>query len=76
MCGIAGIFNINEITPTVRNTALRMSGKLRHRGPDWSGIYTGKSAILTHERLSIVDPESGKQPLYSPDRKNILAVNV
>ena len=75
MCGIAGIFNINEITPTVRNTALRMSGKLRHRGPDWSGIYTGKSAILTHERLSIVDPESGKQPLYSPDRKHILAVN-
>lgn len=49
--------------------------KIRHRGPDWSGIYCGKSAILAHERLSIVDPESGGQPLFSPDRKQILAVN-
>ena len=52
-----------------------MSQKLRHRGPDWSGIYVGDSAILAHERLSIVDPQSGGQPLYSPDRKQILAVN-
>jgi asparagine synthase (glutamine-hydrolysing) len=52
-----------------------MSHKLRHRGPDWSGIYVGGSAILCHERLSIVDPESGGQPLYSPDKKQILAVN-
>ncbi len=52
-----------------------MSQKIRHRGPDWSGIYVGKSAILAHERLSIVDPESGGQPLFSPDRKQILAVN-
>ena len=54
---------------------LRMSQKLRHRGPDWSGIYCGGSAILAHERLSIVDPESGGQPLFSPDRKQVLAVN-
>ena len=52
-----------------------MSKKIRHRGPDWSGIYCGKSAILCHERLSIVDPQSGGQPLFSPDRKQILAVN-
>ena len=52
-----------------------MSKKIRHRGPDWSGIYTGGSAILTHERLSIVDPESGRQPLFSPDGKQVLAVN-
>ena len=52
-----------------------MSQKLRHRGPDWSGIYSGGSAILAHERLSIVDPESGRQPLFSPDGKQVLAVN-
>ena len=52
-----------------------MSKKIRHRGPDWSGIYVGKSAILCHERLSIVDPQSGGQPLFSPDRRQILAVN-
>ena len=52
-----------------------MSQKIRHRGPDWSGIYCGGSAILAHERLSIVDPESGQQPLFSPDRKQVLAVN-
>jgi len=52
-----------------------MSQTIRHRGPDWSGIYCGGAAILAHERLSIVDPESGGQPLYSPDRKQVLAVN-
>lgn len=75
MCGIAGIFNITSQTPELRNKALRMSQKIRHRGPDWSGIYVGGSAILAHERLSIVDPESGGQPLYSPDRRQVLAVN-
>ena len=75
MCGIAGIFNIQSQTPELRNKALRMAQKIRHRGPDWSGIYVGGSAILAHERLSIVDPESGGQPLYSPDRKQVLAVN-
>jgi len=75
MCGIVGIFNIKEQTKALRNKALVMARKIRHRGPDWSGIYCGKTAILTHERLSIVDPESGKQPLYSPDGKQILCVN-
>lgn len=75
MCGIVGIFNIHEQTPELRQKALGMSRKIRHRGPDWSGIYSGPRAILCHERLSIVDPESGKQPLFSPDMKQVLAVN-
>ena len=75
MCGIVGLFNVKEQTQELRQKALRMSQKIRHRGPDWSGIYCGGSAILAHERLSIVDPESGGQPLYSPDRKLVLAVN-
>ena len=75
MCGITGIFNILEQTPGLRDKALSMSRTIRHRGPDWSGIYCGGSCILTHERLSIVDPQSGKQPLFSSDRKVVLAVN-
>lgn len=75
MCGIVSIFNIKHQTPELRKKALEMSKKIRHRGPDWSGIYCGKSAILCHERLSIVDPESGKQPLFSTDKKQVLAVN-
>ncbi|MBR1840358.1 MAG: hypothetical protein IJ782_07240, partial [Prevotella sp.] len=66
MCGIVSILNIKQQAPYLRDKALRMSQKIRHRGPDWSGIYCGGSAILAHERLSIVDPESGGQPLYSP----------
>ena len=75
MCGIVSIFNIKKQTHELRDKALRMSQKIRHRGPDWSGIYCGGSAILAHERLSIVDPESGGQPLFSPDKKQVLAVN-
>ena len=75
MCGIAAIFNIKSQSPEWRKKALAMAKKIRHRGPDWSGIYCGSSAILAHERLSIVDPQSGGQPLYSPDRKQVLAVN-
>ena len=75
MCGITAILNVKEQTQELRKKALKMSQKIRHRGPDWSGIYCGGSAILAHERLSIVDPESGGQPLYSPDRKQVLAVN-
>ncbi len=75
MCGIVAIFNIKKQTAELRQKALSMSKKIRHRGPDWNGIYCGKSAILCHERLSIVDPQSGKQPLFSPDNKQVLAVN-
>ncbi len=75
MCGIAAIFGIKEQTPELRAKALEMSKKIRHRGPNWSGIYCGGSAILAHERLSIVDPQSGRQPLFSPDGAQVLAVN-
>ena len=75
MCGITAILNVKQQTQALREKALRMSQKIRHRGPDWSGIYCGGTAILAHERLSIVDPESGGQPLFTPDRKQILAVN-
>ena len=75
MCGIVAILNVKEQTHELREQALKMSQKIRHRGPDWSGIYSGGSAILAHERLSIVDPESGGQPLFSPDKKQVLAVN-
>lgn len=75
MCGIVAIFNVKEQTPELRTKALDMSKKIRHRGPDWSGIHCSGSAILAHERLSIVDPESGGQPLFSPDGKQVLAVN-
>ena len=75
MCGIIGIFDLKVEAQSLRHQALDMSKRLRHRGPDWSGIYCGDRAILAHERLSIVDPQSGNQPLYSKDRKHILAVN-
>jgi asparagine synthase (glutamine-hydrolysing) len=75
MCGIIGVFDLKTGTRELRPKLLEMSKKVRHRGPDWSGIYCGERAIITHERLSIVDPASGGQPLYSKDRKLILGVN-
>ncbi|WP_297091629.1 asparagine synthase B [uncultured Draconibacterium sp.] len=75
MCGIVGAFDLKVKAQDLRPQVLMMSKKLRHRGPDWSGIYCGEKAIIAHERLSIVDPESGGQPLYSKDRKLILGVN-
>jgi len=75
MCGIVGIFDLKTNAENLRSKALQMSGKQRHRGPDWSGIFLSENAIMVHERLSIVDPTSGKQPLYSADKKLVLAVN-
>ena len=75
MCGFVGVFEIGRNGENLRAQVLRMSGKIRHRGPDWSGIYCGPRAVLSHERLSIVDPQSGGQPLYSPDGRLVLAVN-
>ncbi|GMO66727.1 MAG: asparagine synthase B [Treponemataceae bacterium] len=84
MCGFVGAFHIASSSATgsdgalheqLRNQVLEMSKKIRHRGPDWSGVYTGEKAIISHERLSIVDPLSGKQPLVSTDGNVILAVN-
>ncbi|MAQ62636.1 MAG: asparagine synthase B [Flavobacteriales bacterium] len=75
MCGIVCAFNLKQKQDVLRPQILKMSKLLRHRGPDWSGIYSCNNAILSHERLAIVDPASGKQPLYSPDKKIILAAN-
>ncbi len=75
MCGIVCAFDLKSDYQKLRPQILEQSKKLRHRGPDWSGIYCGNKALIAHERLSIVDPESGGQPLYSKDKKLILGVN-
>lgn len=75
MCSVLGIFEIEPGAAGLRRRALDLSRRQRHRGPDWSGIYAGERAILAHERLSIVDVESGAQPLFGPDRTTVLAVN-
>ena len=83
MCGFVGAFDLNSgsmpigdgLKEELRKQVLEMSKKIRHRGPDWTGVYAGDNAILSHERLAIVDPLSGKQPLVSDDGKIILAVN-
>ncbi len=74
MCGIVCAFE-TKAKKNIRSKVLEMSKKIRHRGPDWSGIFSNDSAILSHERLSIVDPSSGKQPLYSEDNRYVLAAN-
>ena len=80
MCGIFGVLDI-DVDPAsaaggdLRRLALSMAKKLRHRGPDWSGIYADEHAILAHERLSIVDVENGAQPLVDTTTGAVLAVN-
>ena len=75
MCGIVCAFDLKQDSETLRPQILEMSKRVRHRGPDWSGIYHSKNAILGHERLAIVDPASGKQPLFSEDGAIVLAAN-
>lgn len=75
MCGIVCLFDAKQKTETLRPQILEMSKKIRHRGPDWSGIFQNEKVIFSHERLAIVDPASGKQPLFSRDGKVVLAVN-
>ncbi len=75
MCGIVCAFDLKQSAEELRPQLLEMSKKIRHRGPDWNGIYCGENAILAHERLAIVDPTSGKQPLFSKDGRYILAAN-
>ena len=75
MCGIIGVFELKQKPEELRPAVLAMSKKVRHRGPDWSGIWCGEKAILAHERLAIVDPVSGAQPLHSEDGELILTVN-
>ncbi|PHS64055.1 MAG: asparagine synthase B [Flavobacterium sp.] len=75
MCGIVCAFNLKQPSEKLRPQILEMSKKIRHRGPDWSGIFNNKKAIMSHERLAIVDPTSGKQPLFSEDKNLVLAAN-
>ncbi len=75
MCGFVGVFELKQDAGSLRTAVLGMARKVRHRGPDWSGIYLSERAILAHERLAIVDPQSGRQPLCSKDGNLILAVN-
>jgi asparagine synthase (glutamine-hydrolysing) len=75
MCSIFGVLHLRQDLQTVRKMALRQSRLLRHRGPDWSGIYTHENAVLAHERLAIVDINTGAQPLYSESGRQALAVN-
>ncbi len=75
MCGIVCAFDIKQKVDDLRPQVLEMAKTIRHRGPDWSGIYSDDKVIMAHERLAIVDPASGKQPLFSPDKKLILAAN-
>lgn len=75
MCGIVAVFGQDLDAALLRPQILEMARKIRHRGPDWSGIYASANAILAHERLAIVDPGSGRQPLFSPDKTTVLAVN-
>ena len=75
MCGIVCVFDLQVESQLLRRKVLKMSKKLRHRGPDWSGIYCGDNAVMSHERLAIVDPISGGQPLFSEDKSLVLAVN-
>ncbi len=75
MCGIVCAFDLKQKSEILRPQVLEMSKKIRHRGPDWSGIYSDEKTVMAHERLAIVDPASGKQPLFSEDQKLILAAN-
>jgi len=75
MCGIVTVFNVKEPKDDIRKIILSCAQKIRHRGPDWSGFYQDDHFAVGHERLAIVDPKSGKQPLFSPDGNFVLAVN-
>ena len=75
MCGILCAFNLKQPKDKLRPQVLEMSKKLRHRGPDWSGIYDCENAILSHERLAIVDPTSGNQPIINTSENLVLAAN-
>ncbi|MCP9630098.1 asparagine synthase B [Rhodopseudomonas palustris] len=77
MCSIFGIFGLQDDDDhsALRRTCVDLSRRQRHRGPDWSGVYVDAGAIMVHERLSIVDPAGGAQPLLSEDSGLALAVN-
>ena len=73
MCGIVCAFDLKDTSDSIRPNILKMVKKVRHRGPDWSGVYSSKNAVMAHERLAIVDPTSGKQPILSDDNTKAIA---
>ena len=75
MCGIIGAFDLKGRSSIIRPLVLKMSKKVRHRGPDWSGVFSNDQVILSHERLAIVDPKSGRQPLLNKEENLVLAIN-
>ena len=75
MCGIVAVLELKTKPQTIKSKVLDMAKLLRHRGPDWSGIYVSDKAVLAHERLAIVDPQSGGQPIISADGQLVLAAN-
>lgn len=76
MCGIFCLFDLEkDAAPAARDLALKQARLLRHRGPDWSGMWSGERAVMAHERLAIVDVLHGAQPLQSTDGRLVLAVN-
>lgn len=75
MCGILGIFNSTLSETELRKKLIECSSRLRHRGPDWSGYLVENGNGIGHERLAIIDPESGAQPLISPDGNIVVAAN-
>ena len=75
MCGIVCAFDLKQNSDNLRPQILEMSKRIRHRGPDWSGIFSNDKALMGHERLAIVDPTSGNQPLFSEDGRYVLAAN-
>ncbi len=75
MCGIVCAFELKQPSEELRTQVLNMSKNIRHRGPDWSGIFSNDKTVMAHERLAIVDPTSGNQPLFSTDGRYVLAAN-
>jgi asparagine synthase (glutamine-hydrolysing) len=67
MCGIAGIFNLEQHEPVVQHNLSQMLGTIRHRGPDQFGMYLGDSVGLGNARLSIIDLSTGQQPISNED---------
>ena len=76
MCGILAVLGYaDEASHGKRARVLELSRRLKHRGPDWSGLRQMGDCYLSHQRLAIIDPASGDQPLYNEDQSVVVAVN-
>nr|CAB3467746.1 unnamed protein product [Digitaria exilis] len=75
MCGILAVLGVADVSLAKRSRIIELSRRLRHRGPDWSGLHCHQDCYLAHQRLAIVDPTSGDQPLYNEDKTVVVTVN-